>query len=113
MENFAEEMKTTHHVYATKAVQLAADIERMEESYDKIQKVNIWLMRRYRKDLIEEFSDEKIKEDYSEIFNLKNADTKGLKEALIVSHLFDRIAEEMNKEMPLPWYMYGFGSLEA
>lgn len=56
------------------------------KSIDRIVKVNIYLLRRYREDLLKEFG-----------LNEDNA-----------LNLCDHIAEIMNKEMPNLWYEYGF-----
>ena len=67
------------------------DNERMMQNLDYTVKINLWLMKRYRDDLFKEFGISA--DDFSSI-----------------SKLFDKMYEEQCKEMPLPWYEYGFGS---
>ena len=69
------------------------DNERMMQNLDYTVKINLWLIKRYRDDLFKEFGISA--DDFSSI-----------------SKLFDKMYEEQCKEMPLPWYQYGFGSKE-
>lgn len=69
------------------------DNERMMQNLDYTVKINLWLIKRYRDDLFKEFGVSA--DDFSSI-----------------SKLFDKMYEEQCKEMPLPWYQYGFGSKE-
>ena len=63
--------------------------KKYKEKMDYLSKINLWLIQRYREDLFDEFEI-----DGNDI--------------LSVSRLFAAIYEEQCKEMPLPWYQYGF-----
>lgn len=69
------------------------DNERMIKNLDYIYKINLWLIQKYRDDLFKKFD-------------------IGANDFLGVSRLFDKIYNEQCKEMPLPWYEYGFGKKE-
>ena len=70
-------------------------IKNLEQYNDKFCKVIIYLLRKYKYDLMTEFKDELHWYD-EEYFNL--------------IEIFEKIAAEMNEEMPELWYIYGFGS---
>ena len=61
------------------------------QNMDYLYKISIWLIRKYGDELYERFGIDK-----NDIF--------------AVMKMFDAIYEEQCKEMPLPWYQYGFGS---
>ena len=61
------------------------------KNMDYFYKINLWLLQKYGNELYKEFGIDK--NDISSILKMFNA-----------------IYEEQCKEMPLPWYQYGFGS---
>lgn len=67
--------------------------EKMMQNLDYSYKINLWLVNRYREDLFKRF-------------NIGTDDLLG------TLRMFDAIYEEQCKEMPLPWYQYGFGGKE-
>ena len=67
-------------------------LEQVEKNIDKIYKINIYLMRKYKDNLIKEFGSE-------------NNFIQWLK-------IFEDIVKQMNEEMPEPWYTYGIGGKE-
>ena len=69
------------------------DNERIMHNLDYMAKVNIWLVKTYKENLFKRFG--------------FSAD-----DFMSVSKMFDEIYKEQSKEMPLPWYEYGFGSKE-
>lgn len=71
-------------------------IAELEEQIDYIFKINTWLIKKYGKEFWQDIG---IDEDDNTITNLIKLD-----------EVFDKIYEEMNKEMPKKWYEYGFGS---
>lgn len=78
---------------AVKAYEKLKDyINILENNNDKIYKINIYLMRKYKDDLIKEFGGE-------------NNFIQWLK-------IFEDIIKQMNEEMPEPWYTYGIGRKE-
>lgn len=67
------------------------DNERMMHNLDYMAKVNLWLIKTYGEDLFKRFG-------------------VSVDDFMSVSKIFDEIYKEQCKEMPLPWYQYGFGS---
>ena len=67
--------------------------KKYQEKMDYLSKINLWLIQRYRENLFKEFG----------------IDTN---DVLYVSKMFDAIYKEQCKQMPLPWYQYGFGKKE-
>lgn len=100
------EIEKTHYTIARKTIEIASDIERLEREMDKVQKVNIYLLRKYREELLKEFPD--TSKPISEL--LGDINKVDLSETMKILSLYDRIAEKMNEEMPEPWYCYGFTS---
>lgn len=94
-----------------KVIEIASDIQKQEKAMDMIYKVNIYLMREYGKEVLEKFKDRADIKKYCEnvLINIQN---NKLKDMLLTEMLFKEIAADMNKEMPEPWYVYGFGSNE-
>ncbi|MBR7080698.1 MAG: hypothetical protein IKI40_09295 [Treponema sp.] len=92
-------------------IDAAHHIKVMEEEIDKVQKVSMYLIGKYKKELIEEFK-VKItsKEDFFKtgIFNGVPTDSsEAMYEGYIVMEVFNAIGEEMKKKYPHPWYSYG------
>ena len=77
--------------------ELEEQLKEKDLSIDKFSKIDIWLMRKYGKKLYKDF-------------NITNDDTD-IKTFIKISQVFDNIYEEMNKEMPLMWFNYGFFGL--
>lgn len=67
------------------------------DNIDKIVKILLWMLRKYKDDLEKEFS-EYIQDSPNEYHTL--------------NIIMDIIYDEINKEMPKPWYEYGFGLSE-
>lgn len=70
-------------------------IAELEEQIDYSFKINTWLIKKYGKEFWQDIG---INENDDTITNLIKLDG-----------IFDKIYEEMNKEMPKKWYEYGFG----
>lgn len=70
-------------------------IENLEKCYDKVGKVCIYLLRKYHKEFLEQYKTESKFEKWHRIILM-----------------FDKILEEINKEMPEPWYTYSFGEVK-
>lgn len=105
------EIEKTHYTIAGKAIEIASDIEKLEREMDKVQKVNIYLMRKYRDELLKEFpetiGDTELQELVEEITKTSK---DNMLEIFKSMSLYDQIAKKMNEEMPEPWYCYGFTS---
>ena len=71
-------------------------IAELEEQIDYIFKINTWFIKKYGKEFWQDIG---IDEDDNTITNFIKLD-----------EVFDKIYEEMKKEMPKKWYEYGFGS---
>lgn len=100
------DIERTKWLLCTKAIDLAADVKRMEENADRIQKVNIFLIRRYYDELAREFgAEDSLTED---ILDGAIQSKEDLREQLRFMRVFDAIAAKMNVEMPEPYYCYGF-----
>ena len=71
------------------------ELKKYLEQADKMYKVNIYLLRKYKNDLIKEFKGEDEIYEYIKLMNI-----------------FEEIAKVMNEEIPGPWYTYGIGRKE-
>lgn len=77
--------------------ELEEQLKQKDLAIDKFSKIDIWLMRKYGKKLYKDF-------------NITNNDMD-IKTFIKINQVFDNIYEEMNKEMPLMWFNYGFFGL--
>lgn len=107
----------TKSYLAQQALDLANTLSRIDEQLDDSYKINIYLLRRYKEDLIKEFNielPENIFDDpWYKIFEktfIKNELAKD--DTLILMLIMNKIKEKMKEEMPNPWYCYGFGGKE-
>lgn len=106
----------TKSYLAQQALDLANTLSRIDEQLDDMYKINLYLLRRYKDDLIKEFNidiPEGILEDpwfklLEKTFNQK-VDFEN--ETLILSLISNCIKDKMKEEMPDPWYCYGFGGM--
>lgn len=80
-----------------KIAELEKQLKEKDLAIDKFSKIDIWLIRKYGKKLYKDF-------------NITN-DDMDIKTFIKISQVFDNIYEEMNKEMPLMWFNYGFFGL--
>ena len=106
-------INTKSHL-AQQALDLANSLSRLDEQLDDMYKINLYLLRKYKDDLIKEFDIDISKEmlDNPWIQALKstfNQDIDFAKETIILSMIENHIKEQMKKEMPDPWYCYGVG----
>ena len=92
-------------------IDAAHHIKIMEEETDKVHKVSMYLIGKYKKELIEEFKVKVTsKEDFFKtgIFNGVPTDfSEAMYEGYILMEIFNIIGEEMKKKYPEPWYSYG------
>lgn len=108
---------TSKSQLTNKVLEWVKDIQNIEWQMDRLYKINLYLLRRYKDDLIKEFNIEVPEGIFNDpwfkllesTFN-QNVDTES--ETLILSLITSKIEEEMKKEMPDPWYCYGFGGKE-
>lgn len=98
-----------------KVLEWIDEIQTLEQQTDRLYKINLYLLRKYKDDLIKEFNinipkgtlDDPWFKLLEATFNQKiNMED----ETLILSLITSKIEEEMNKEMPELWYCYGFNS---
>ena len=90
------------------------DIQSMEWQMDRLYKINLYLLRKYKDDLIKEFNIEVPEGVFNDpwfklLESTFNQKVDKEDETLIMSLITSKIEEEMKKEMPDPWYCYGFG----
>lgn len=105
------------HIFSEQILNLTNSLQSIENQMDDLYKINLYLLRRYKDDLIKEFNieiPEKVFNDpwfklLETVFN-QNVDHED--ETLIFSLIISKIRETMKKEMPDPWYCYGFGGKE-
>ena len=93
------------------------DIQALEKQTDRLYKINLYLLRRYKDDLIKEFNiniPKGVLEDpwFKLLETTFNQKITMEDETLILSLITSKIEEKMNEEMPEPWYCYGFGEME-
>ena len=110
-----EYLITKSHL-TNKILEWVDDIQMLEKQTDRLYKINLYLLRKYKDDLIKEFNiniPEEILEDpwFKLLETTFNQKITMEDETLILSLITSRIEEEMNKEIPEPWYCYGFNTL--
>jgi hypothetical protein len=109
----------TKSLIAKKALEIASDLEHIEQQMDELYKVNAWLMRRYRDDLIREFGIDtkpempKEAEAFASMFAGVQIDMDAVSDYMATFRIMKSIKDIMNKEMPEPWYCYGFGGMSS
>lgn len=103
-------------MFEGKLSDLLESVHFMEQQIDDIYKINMYLMRRYKDDLIKDLGIERpteLPEEaklLSSIFKICPIDEDTLLNQIMFMQATNKIKEIMNKEMPDPWYCYGFGS---
>ena len=110
-----EYLATKSHL-TNKVLEWINEIQSLEKQTDRLYKINLYLLRKYKDDLIKEFNiniPEEVLEDpwFKLLETTFNQKITMEDETLILSLITSKIEEEMNKEMPEPWYCYGFNAL--
>lgn len=108
------EFLVTQSHLANKVLDWLNDIQTLEKQTDRLYKINLYLLRKYKDDLIKEFNidiPKGVLEDpwFKLLETTFNQKVTMEDETLILSLITSKIEEEMNKEMPEPWYCYGIG----
>ena len=109
-----EYLATKSHL-TNKILEWVEEIQSLEKQTDRLYKINLYLLRKYKDDLIKEFNiniPEGVLNDpwFKLLETTFNQKITAEDEALILSLIISKIEDIMNKEMPEPWYCYGFGS---
>ena len=109
-----EYLATKSHL-TNKVLEWINDIQALEKQIDRLYKINLYLLRKYKDDLIKKFNidiPEGVLNDpwFKLLETTFNQKITMEDETLILSLITSKIEEEMNKEMPEPWYCYGFSS---
>lgn len=99
------DIERTKWLLCGKVIDLVADVKRLEENMDRIQKINIFLVRRYYDELAREFGTEDSLSE--EILDGAFKSKDDMREQFRYMRVFDAISKKMNEEMPEPWYCYG------
>lgn len=104
----------TKSYLAQQALDLANTLSRIDEQLDDLYKINLYLLRRYKDDLIKEFHIDipegildnpwfkLLETTFNQSVNLES-------ETLLLTLITNKIKEKMKEEMPDPWYCYGIG----
>ena len=87
-------------------------IRNMEEHIDKVYKVSMYLIQKYHDELQKEFEADIISEDeYIKQMSFGGVSAKDFGKSLydyyVEQTVFEKIAENMKKRYPDPWYCYG------
>lgn len=97
---------------------LLGSMQFMEKQVDDIYKINMYLMKRYKDDLIKDLGIERPTEvpakvkALADIFQIDPLNEETLIDQMMLTQATNKIKEIMNKEMPDPWYCYGFGNIK-
>ena len=101
-----DEYRKAKYQLEKKTLEIASDFKTLESLADGNYKVTLWLMQRFKKELLEEFKD-----------NLDDEVTKAVtmlgdkvENFAIYMQIYYLILNKMEEKMPEPWYNYGFGS---
>lgn len=110
-----EYLATKSHL-TNKILEWVEEIQSLEKQTDRLYKINLYLLRKYKDDLIKEFNiniPEGVLNDpwFKLLETTFNQKITAEDETLILSLITSRIEDIMNKEMPEPWYCYGFNTL--
>ena len=104
----------TKSYLAQQALDLANTLSRIDEQLDDLYKINLYLLRRYKDDLIKEFNidiPEGILDNpwFKLLETTFNQNVNLESETLLLTLITNKIKEKMKEEMPEPWYCYGIG----
>lgn len=105
-------------MFAGKLNDLLESMHFMEQQIDDIYKINMYLMRRYKDDLIKDLGIERPTELPEEakmlasIFKVCPIDKDTLLNQIMFMQATNKIKEIMKQEMPDPWYCYGIGNIK-
>ena len=110
-----EYIQTNSHL-THKVLDFINEIQNLEQQMDRLYKINLYLLRKYKNDLIKEFNIEIPENIFNDPwFKLLEATFNSKidceNETLILSLITAKIEEEMKKKMPEPWYCYSFGNI--
>ena len=113
----AQEYLITKSLLEQKLLDLVNDLHHIEEQMDDMYKINLYLLRKYKDDLIKEFNievpEELFDSPWFKLFETTfNQKATAKDETLILSLIINRIKQKMKEEMPDPWYCCGFGLKE-
>ena len=96
-------------------IEIASRMKTMEEEVDRVYKAAMYIIGKYKNELIEEFKVKIPSKD--EVFNnesfVKTTDkfTDSLYDFYVEREIFNVIGEEMKKRYPDPWYSYGIANV--
>lgn len=110
-----EYLATKSHL-ANKILEWVNEIQTLEKQTDRLYKINLYLLRKYKDELIKEFNidiPEGILDDpwFKLLESAFNQKVTTEDETLILSLITSKIEQKMNEEMPEPWYCYSFDIL--
>ena len=108
-----EYLATKSHL-TNKILEWVNEIQALEKQTDRLYKINLYLLRKYKDELIKEFDidiPEGILDDpwFKLLESAFNQQITMENETLILSLITSKIEQKMNEEMPEPWYCYSFG----
>ena len=101
-----EEYRKAKYNLEKKALELASQFNTLESLADSNYKVSMWLMNRFKKELLEEFKD-KLDDETIKMFAYLGENVNNF---ISYTRIYSLILDEMKEKMPEPWYEYGFGS---
>ena len=97
---------------ASKALDIANDLQRLDSQMNDMYKINLYLLRKYKDDLIKEFNikrPEHLPQEFyifNSLFPDATLDEQTILDEYEVLAVMNKIRDIMNKEMPEPWYFY-------
>ena len=99
----------------SQALELASGLRRLEEEMDDMYKINLYLLRKYKDDLIQDLQIEIpegiFNDPWFKLFETAfNQHVDSENETLLMILITNKIKDIMKEELPLPWYCYGFGA---
>lgn len=105
----------TKSVLTAKALDLAETLQHFDERMDDLYKINFYLMRRYKDDLLKEFNIvlPSLPDGWTSLMEKAfNTNLDPNNESIQLMIISNQIRDKMKEEMPEPWYCYGFGSIK-
>ena len=102
-------------IFTNQLIDLSKALQNIEYQMDKMYKINLYLLRKYKDNLIEELNiqipQEYFDNPYVQIFEkLFDTQVNQEDETFKMMLITTAILKEMNEEMPGPWYCYSFNN---
>lgn len=107
----------TKSILEQKALDLASHLRHIEEQMDDLYKINLYLIRKYKDDLIQDLNIQPIENMPEQFYGLLSlfpgarANEEEFIQQYYILAAINKIKDIMKEEMPDPWYCYSYGNV--